>query len=131
MIPQNISIVHIHLAIKQIDDEGFPDNRNSTKYVLIHEGKAYPPKYVLSIANYYANGEELDSDLFSGGDEANSFLSDLGFKIEDRTKSISSFSWTIINSEIAYKKFDRSLFLHNGTGIPIDIREFFDLFVVE
>jgi hypothetical protein len=59
MIPQNISIVHIQLALKQIDQEGFPENRDSKKFVLVQEGKSYPPKYVLSIANYYANGEEL------------------------------------------------------------------------
>ena len=37
-------------------------------------------------------------------------------------------SWTIINSNIAVKRMDRSSFIHNGTGIPKDkIRNFFNL----
>jgi 5-methylcytosine-specific restriction protein A len=119
------------MALKQIDEEGYPDNRDAKKFVLIHEGKTYPPKYVLSIANYYANGEELNRELFSGGVEANNFLINHGFIIEEKTDAISSHSWTIINSEIASKKTDKSLFLHNGTGIPFDIREFFQLTVVQ
>ena len=33
------------------------------------------------MANVYANGKELDSSTFSGGDETNTFLRNLGFEI--------------------------------------------------
>jgi 5-methylcytosine-specific restriction protein A len=119
------------MALVKIDREGYPDNRDSKKYVLIQGTKTYPPKYVLSIANHFANGEELDRTLFSGGEETNNFLRTLGFNIAEKVESVSSFSWTMINSNTAYKKFDKSLFLHNGTGVPIDIRSFFHLTEVQ
>jgi hypothetical protein len=49
--------------------------------LLEYEGKYYPPKYIISLANKYANDRELDSSEFSGGKETNSFLRALGFKI--------------------------------------------------
>lgn len=38
---------------------------------------------------------------------------------------LSSFSWTIENSDSAIKSLDKSAFLHKGTAIPVDIRPFF------
>jgi putative restriction endonuclease len=38
-----------------------------------------------------------------------------------------SFSWHIIPNEAAYKRMDKSSFLHRGTGIPIEIRNFFHI----
>jgi len=84
MIPNNIRREHILQAIEEIDINGVPDVRKSTNYLLEYEEKQYPPKFVISIANRYANGEELDSNSFSGGSESNKFLYRLGFKIVDR-----------------------------------------------
>jgi hypothetical protein len=53
LIPDNISHDHIIKALKQIDEEGIPSHRKSIKHNLIHEGKQYPPKLVLSKANIY------------------------------------------------------------------------------
>lgn len=50
---------HILSAIKEIDKEGIPANRQSSGYDLSHGGKFYPPKLVLSIANRFATGREL------------------------------------------------------------------------
>ncbi len=119
------------LALAKIDREGYPDNRESKKFDLVHGTKAYPPKYVISIANHFANGEELDRNVFSGGEETNEFLRALGFNVAEKVEVVSSFSWTMLNNNTAYKKFDKSLFLHNGTGIPIDIRSFFHLTVIQ
>lgn len=130
MIPTNIEYGHILMALAKIDREGYPDNRESKKFDLVQGTMAYPPKYVISIANHFVNGEELDRNLFSGGEETNEFLRALGFIIAEKTEAVatfSSFSWTIINCNTAYKKFDKSLFLHNGTGIPVNIRSFFQL----
>lgn len=80
-IPKNIHKEHVIEAIKKIDKEGVPEKRESTKFHLYYEGKYYPPKYVTSIANVFANGEEYSPFLFSGGDETNKFLSNLGFRI--------------------------------------------------
>lgn len=81
MIPKEIIEEHIRLAIDEIDRKGVPTKRESTKYNLIYKGKEYPPKYVISRACFYATGEELDNEEFSGGTETNNFLENLGFKI--------------------------------------------------
>ncbi|WP_394173988.1 HNH endonuclease [Guptibacillus hwajinpoensis] len=134
-LPKNISKQHVLLAIQYIDEKGVPKKRLSTRFHLIYNGKLYPPKYVLSIANTYANGEELPPSFFSGGMETNSMLSELGFEIKPTSKAteniVSSFSWTVLSETTAIKKMDRSTFLHNGTGIPREIRPFFEIAEME
>jgi 5-methylcytosine-specific restriction protein A len=51
MIPHNITREHILQAILHIDKYGVPDNRKSKKFALLFEGKQYPPKYVVALAN--------------------------------------------------------------------------------
>ncbi|SNS86611.1 EVE domain-containing protein [Bacillus sp. OK838] len=80
-IPKNINNEHVIEAIHKIDSEGVPERRSSTRFKLSFEGKFYPPKYVITIANIFANGEEYSPSLFSGGDETNEFLKSLGFRI--------------------------------------------------
>lgn len=81
MIPDNINRSHILSAIQEIDREGVPKRRQSKKYQLELAGRLYPPKYVIALANRYANGEFLKSSEFGGGAETNNFLRKLGFKI--------------------------------------------------
>ena len=81
MIPNSISYEHVLKALKEIDEAGVPPRRESRVYVLIFDDKSYPPKYIISIANKYANGDELGYNEFSGGLEANGFLRELGFEI--------------------------------------------------
>ena len=63
-IPKNIKKEHILKAIEKIDNEKVPDNGSSKFYDLIYNGKSYPPKLVLSYANIFINGEELDRNTF-------------------------------------------------------------------
>lgn len=81
MIPKNISRDHVLLAIADMGKGGIRSNRTSKKFLLEHEGYFYPPKYVISRANLYANGIELNPEEFSGGFESNRFLISLGFSI--------------------------------------------------
>ncbi len=81
MISSNIEREHIIKAIREIDSNGILPGRESRSFLLIFEGKRYPPKYVLSLANKFANGEELDPSRFSGGQETNNFLKRLRFDI--------------------------------------------------
>lgn len=80
-IPKNINKLHVLEAIHKINRERVREKRESTRFSLVYEGEYYPPKYVVSIANIFANGEEHSPSLFSGGDETNSFLTKLGFEI--------------------------------------------------
>lgn len=83
MIPKNIKREHVLRAIDLIDKFGVPKGRLSKKFYLIYKGKKYPPKYVISLANEFANGYKLSPKEFSGGRETNTFLRRLGFKIEE------------------------------------------------
>lgn len=127
-IPRNITREHIINAFNYIDEHGTPKERRATKFVIIFNGKKYSPKYVISIANRFANGVEFSPNIFNGGRESNSFLTNLGFKIEGiEVDKKESHSWTIVTDDIAVKIMDKSSFLHNGTGIPQEIRRFFDV----
>jgi len=81
MIPKNIRREHVVEAIREIERIGIRKGRISKKFLLEHDGKHYPLKYIISLANKYANGKELDPSEFSGGDETNNFLWALGFNI--------------------------------------------------
>ena len=70
MIPNNITKDHILAALEEIDKNGIPKDRISSAYNLVAAGKSYPPKYVISLANKYANGSELNPQDFQGGNLA-------------------------------------------------------------
>ncbi len=67
MVPDNITKDHINAALAEIDQNGVQNGAHSSTYDLIHNGKRYPPKLVISLANKFANGEELPRDTFYGG----------------------------------------------------------------
>jgi hypothetical protein len=88
MIPKKLKVEHVLQAITEIDGNGVPPLRAASVFDLIYKlykGRTYPPKYVVSLANKYANGSELKSQEFHGGVETNSFLQRLSddFKIMD------------------------------------------------
>ena len=87
MIPENIKAEDILRAIEEAERLGIiPPGRNSEKYGLEYNGKLYPPKYIISLANKYANGKELDHSEFGGGKESNNFLRSLGFNVVSKQK---------------------------------------------
>jgi len=89
-IPQNISKEHIEKAIIEIIPEQIPAQRHEKKYLLITDEKVLPPKYVISIANKYANGEELNSDDFNAI-EAKQFLLKHNFRVVDKKFETESY----------------------------------------
>jgi 5-methylcytosine-specific restriction protein A len=132
MIPTNITREHVLRAIDEIKYSGIPNDRHSVKWSVSFEGINYPPKYLISTANIYANGEEWSHLKFSGGDESNRFLENLEFEIIKSSSKGSDFpyvahSWTIISKSVAIKKLDKSSFLHRGTAIPFQLKSFFDV----
>ena len=69
-------------ALDFIDRNGVPDHNTSVKYNLISdEGKKYPPKYVVAVADHLANGAEIKTDGFIST-EAKRCLEGLGFNVE-------------------------------------------------
>ncbi|WP_340392470.1 HNH endonuclease [Paenibacillus sp. FSL E2-0190] len=80
-IPQGITREHIISAINEVKNNGVPNHRHSMRYILVYEGETYPPKYIVGLANKYANGYELDRKDHHSGAETNQFLGSLGFEI--------------------------------------------------
>jgi hypothetical protein len=85
-----ISRGNVLAGIERIRREGVPAQRQSSRYSLVHKGRRYPPKYVVSLAVEDANGRALDPEEFSGGVETNSLLRKLGFAIDGVNPSRSS-----------------------------------------
>jgi hypothetical protein len=61
-----------------------PVDRQARSFDLVFDGKEYPPKYVLSLAFKHATDTELPPSSFSGGEQTNSILRDLGFEVVER-----------------------------------------------
>lgn len=131
MIPNNISEENIFKALSWIDSHGVPREHISTKFSLVLEGKLYPTKYVITIANVFANGSQHSPALFSGGDETNNFLKRYGFIIISQSNEsgfpVTASSWTILSSTVFVKEMDKSSFTHHGSGIPKDFRIYFNV----
>jgi len=58
-IPGNIEKEHIVRAIEEIDKSGVDRRRVSIGFDLAYGERRYPPKYVVSKANKYANSIDL------------------------------------------------------------------------
>lgn len=80
-------------ALKFIDEKGVPDHNASVKYALVSgDGKKYPPKYVVAVADHLANGTDISTTGFNAV-EAKNYLEGQGFTIE--TKQQEKFELTI------------------------------------
>ncbi|WP_216746123.1 MrcB family domain-containing protein [Paucihalobacter ruber] len=73
-------------AIDKIDKEGIPKDADSKYYDVIYNGYKYPPKLVVSYANIFANGNEIDRNSFRGGRNTPCFnlLETNGFEIVEK-----------------------------------------------
>jgi hypothetical protein len=82
VIPSNITRDHVISALKEIRNQNIPPVYQYRRYTLEFEGKRYPPRYAISIANKYANGNILEHSKI-GSKEAVSLLDSMGFSILD------------------------------------------------
>ena len=83
MIPRNLLHTHFLQAAGKIDREGVPKPRESYRYDLLLNGKKYPPKYMISIANIFSNGTEWASKEFNAVEAKDYFIRN-GYRILDR-----------------------------------------------
>ncbi|WP_294242591.1 McrB family protein [Pseudobutyrivibrio sp.] len=82
----SISDQNIKDALKYIDENGVPWHNESTRYELVSEdGKKYPPKYVIAVAEHIANGTEIKTDSFIAT-EAKNFFINHGYTIEEKAQ---------------------------------------------
>lgn len=87
---EGVTDEHVRQALSEIDQEGVPEDAESTGYDLFYEGKRYPPKLVVSLAVKYATGEPLDRAAFSGGEASSAFrlLRRLGFDVSAKEEFV-------------------------------------------
>ncbi len=83
MIPKGFKNKHFLKAASEIDKNGVPASRQSYRYDLLLNGKKYPPKYVISIANKFLSGEEFPSYDFNAV-EAKDYFMRREYRILDR-----------------------------------------------
>lgn len=82
--PKKITKEHVLAAVRRIDASEVKLHP-STKFDVIINGKAYPPKEVMRYAHEEMNGEY---DWFeSGGNPTNRYLENMGFEIEQKDSS--------------------------------------------
>jgi hypothetical protein len=109
MIPDNITKEHILQALAEIDQtKNIPLYRLSDVYELLFDGKTYPPKYIISIANKYANNELLIGRDFTAG-ETKKFLKKMGFDVIPKIVESSGDSIIIASigrSDIGWKGYE-------------------------
>jgi 5-methylcytosine-specific restriction enzyme B len=87
--PQNISKDHLMRAIAKIESDGVPPDGQSRYYDVVYNSKKYPPKVIISYANFFANGTLLDRKAFTGGMNTQAFklLEANGFRIERKMET--------------------------------------------
>lgn len=84
-------------ALQYIDENGVPSYNQSTKYELVTEdGKKYPPKYVIAVADHIANGKEIATEGFNAV-EAKNYLQGHGFNIEAKQEK---FELVILSQDV-------------------------------
>jgi hypothetical protein len=86
-IPQKEKIkeAHIRQAIERIDREKYDPMYESYRYVVEINGKEYPPKHVVRLANMIANGGKLDELTFYPS-EAIRLLKRFNFMIREKVR---------------------------------------------
>ena len=82
--PDKITKQHILDAVKKIDSETI-SLEPSTRFDVIVNGKAYPPKEVMRYAHELLNGEHIWER--SGGEPTNKYFTELGFEIKSKSST--------------------------------------------
>ena len=82
--PDKITKQHILDAVKKIDSETI-SLEPSTRFDVIVNGKAYPPKEVMRYAHELLNGEHIWER--SGGEPTNKYFTELGFEIKSKSRT--------------------------------------------
>ncbi len=108
-------------ALKFIDENGVPEHYTSVKYVLTSEdGKKYPPKYVVAVANHLANGADISTDSFNSVETRN-FLESLGFAIETKQQEKYYLSITAESVESTDERFTMDNLNLGDNYKPLDV----------
>lgn len=108
-------------ALKFIDENGVPFHNQSTKYELVSEdGKRYPPKYVVAVADHLANGTDISTEGFNAV-EAKSYLEGQEFTIETKQQEKFELSVTADGVESTDERFTMDNLSLGDNYKPLDV----------
>lgn len=88
MIPKQITREHVRLAAGVLCRNGVPQRHESHAFRVEVDEACYPPKYLISDAARIATGRALSFAEFGGGNETNSYLRRLGFRVSDGPSAV-------------------------------------------
>ncbi|MBR3738426.1 MAG: ATPase, partial [Eubacterium sp.] len=107
-------------ALKYIDENGVPFQNKSTRYELVtDDGKRYPPKYVVAVADHLANDTEISTGGFNAV-EAKSYLEGQGFTIETKQQEKFELSVTADIIESTDERFTMNNISLGDNYKPLD-----------
>ena len=108
-------------ALKYIDENSVPFHNQSTKYELVTEdGKKYPPKYVVAVADHIANGTDISTKGFNAV-EAKNFLEGQDFTIETKQQETFELSITAEKVEATDERFTMDNLSLGDNYKPLDV----------
>lgn len=108
-------------AMKYIDENGVPFHNQSTKYELVSDdGKKYPPKYVVAVADHLANGIEISTDGFDAI-EAKKYLEGKGFTVETKQQEKFELRITFNSVESTDERFTMDSLGLGDNYKPLDV----------
>ena len=120
-IPKNLTDDDIVKALQYIDKNGVPPQNESKTHSLISEnGKNYPPKYVIAVADHLANGNAISTTDYIST-EAVRVLRNLDFTVAD---SKEAFVLTITKDNFIPsddKHFDINNLYLGDNYMPVDM----------
>lgn len=112
---------HIIEALQYIDEHGVPFHNQSTKYELVTEdGKRYPPKYVVAVADHLANGTDISTNGFNAV-EAKGHLEGQGFTIEEKQQEKFELLITAESVESTDERFTMDNISLGDNYKPLDV----------
>lgn len=105
------------------------NNKESKNYLLSYNGKTYNSKVIFAIAYENHYGKYINTTELTGGITSNgvaTHLKNLRFEIVIKHEKGEFYSWSVLNENTMIKKGDKSFFEHKESGIPKEIKWFFD-----
>ena len=100
-------------AIKEVSKTGWPKSREGTDYELFYEGKGYPQKYIIDVANRIKTGKPYDN---FNATEARIFLEKLGFVIRKKEREEKEHPFKLEEEKAIVSSKNTILYGPPGTG---------------
>ncbi len=107
-------------ALHYIDESGIPDKYKSARYSLVDErGQAYPPQYVIAVANHLANGAAIGTEEYNAV-EVKNYLKSKGFTV---TSNQEKYELTITADQVSSSDecFDKDNLGLGDNYVPLDV----------